>query len=120
MEDAAQRRVSLYTHADRELRSDIEEKAKAAEKARLDRQSEHIQRTLYEELLVVPDAMRESLRSAYQTEKAKRTEDQAALLEEYPSIGNITTGSLYLYAAKVTTSGRYRESCKSQRVGVPA
>ena len=113
----AQRRVSLYTQADRELRSQIEEKAKAAEKARLDRQSEHIQRTLYEELLVVPDAMRESLRSAYETEKAKRTEDQVALLEEYPSVGNITTGSLYLYAEqRARRAGDIEKAAKAKEL----
>ncbi len=93
-----QRRVSLYTQADRESQRQIEEKAKAAEKDRSDRQTEHIERTLYEELLVVPDEIRESLKTAYKTEKAERTQEQIALLEEYPSVGNITSGSLYLYA----------------------
>jgi mono/diheme cytochrome c family protein len=94
----AQRRVSLYTNADRAERDRIEEEAKAAEKIRNDAQAAHIARTLYEELLVVPDDLRDSLKEAYETEKAMRNEQQVALLEEYPSVGNISPGSLYLYA----------------------
>ena len=93
-----QRRVSLYTQSERETRAGVEKKAKAAEEDRSKRQSEHIARTLYEELLVVPDDKRASLKEAYETAKAKRTAEQTALLEEFPSIGNISSGSLYLYA----------------------
>ncbi|TWU17302.1 Planctomycete cytochrome C [Novipirellula galeiformis] len=93
-----QRRVSMYTDEDKRLRAAVEERAKEATAARNQRQQEHIDRTLYEELLVVPDEVREQLKAAYQTEKAKRTPEQIALLEEYPSVGNITPGSLYLYA----------------------
>lgn len=94
----SQRRVSLYTAEDRETRNQIERHAKEAEAARQKRQQEHIDRTLEEELLVVPDAVRESLRSAFRTPKSDRTAQQIALLEEYPSVGNISAGSLYLYA----------------------
>ena len=93
-----QRRVSLYTTEDKQQREVVEALAKEAEAARSKRQQEHISRTLYEELLVAPDASRELLRTAYETEKAKRTLEQVALLEEFPSIGNISPGSLYLYA----------------------
>jgi hypothetical protein len=93
-----QRRVSLYTTADREARAAVEAKAKQAEAARTRRQQEHIDRTLYEELLVAPDEKREALKAAFQTEKSKRRADQVALLEEHPNIGNISPGSLYLYA----------------------
>lgn len=93
-----QRRVSLYTQSDRTERDEIEQRAKAAEAERLEKQADHISRTLYEELLVVPDEQRLSLKEAYETEKSERTEQQVALLEEYPSVGNISPGSLYLYA----------------------
>ena len=79
-------------------RERVEKLAKDAEQARSQRQSEHISRTLYEELLVVPDNVRGTLKNAYETEKANRTEEQIALLEEYPSVANISPGSLYLYA----------------------
>ncbi len=94
----AQRRVSLYTAEDKQQRDAIEAQAKQAEAARTKRIQEHIDRTLYEELLVAPDDRREALKVAYETEKAKRTPEQAALLEEFPSIGSISPGSLYLYA----------------------
>ena len=94
----SQRRVSLYTEADKLERERVEKLAKDAEQKRSERQSEHIARTLYEELLVVPDNVRGTLKNAYETEKANRTEEQIALLEEYPSVGNISPGSLYLYA----------------------
>ncbi len=93
-----QRRVSLYTPDDKQAREAVEAQAKEAEAARSQRQKEHIARTLYEELLVAPDDRRESLRAAYETAKEARTPEQAALLEEFPSIGNISPGSLYLYA----------------------
>ncbi len=93
-----QRRISLYTQANRDERATIEKEAKQAEADRSEKQQAHIERTLYEELLVVPDDLRDSLRKAYHTEKKVRTPEQVALLEEYPSVGNITNGSLYLYA----------------------
>ena len=92
------RRVSMYTAADHEAREKVEAQAKAAEAARSKRQQEHIDRTLYEELLVAPDEKREALKAAFETEKSKRTPQQVALLEEHPNVGNITAGSLYLYA----------------------
>ena len=93
-----QRRVSLYTQADREARAAVDQKAKAAEQARTKRQQEHIDRTLYEELLVAPDEKRKALETAFRTPKDKRSAEQTALLEEHPNIGNISPGSLYLYA----------------------
>ncbi len=94
----SQRRVSLYTDSDRQQRETIEKQAKQAEADRTARQQAHIDRTLEEELLVVPDDQRDALREAYTTAKAKRNETQVALLEEYPSVGNISPGSLYLYS----------------------
>ncbi|MCA9133085.1 MAG: DUF1553 domain-containing protein [Planctomycetales bacterium] len=93
-----QRRLSLYTPEDKLQREAVEARAKQAEAARAQRLREHIERTLYEELLVVPDAQRAALEAAFHTEAAKRSEEQVALLETFPSVGNITPGSLYLYA----------------------
>lgn len=93
-----QRRMSLYTPEDKQQRDAIEQQAKAAQEARSKRQQEHIDRTLYEELLVVPEEQRTALETAFKTEKSKRSAEQIALLEEYPHVGNISAGSLYLYA----------------------
>ena len=94
----SQRRISLYTDEQRAERKRIEESANEQSAKRTKRQQEHIERTLEEELLVVPDDIRETLRVAYKTAKEKRTSEQTALLEEHPSVGNISPGSLYLYA----------------------
>jgi hypothetical protein len=110
-----QRRVSLYTSEDRQIRAAIEEQAKQAEAARSQRQQEHIDRTLYEELLVAPDDQREALQAAFQTEKAKRSKAQTALLEEYPSVGNISPGSLYLYAEQRARRAGDIEKAAQQR-----
>lgn len=93
-----QRQVSLYSAAERKQRGEIEAKAKQVEALRAKKQSEHIDRTLYEELLVAPDDQRDALRTAYRTPKTKRSKQQIALLAEYPNIQNISPGSLYLYA----------------------
>lgn len=93
-----QRQISLYTEAEKKIRSEIEKRAAKLTADRAKRQSEHMERTLFEELLVAPDEKREALQKAYKTPKKDRSKEQIDLLEEYPSIGNITTGSLYLYA----------------------
>jgi hypothetical protein len=111
----SQRRMSLYTADDIKQRQQVEARASEAEGARTRRQQEHIDRTLYEELLVVPDDVRESLRKAYLTEKSKRTQEQTALLEEYPSVGNISPGSLYLYAEQRSRRASDIEKAAQQR-----
>ena len=93
-----QRQISLYTEAERKTRGEIEKRAKAVEELRQKKQAAHIERTLYEELLVAPDEKRDDLRVAYKTEKSKRSKEQIKLLEEFPNIQNISNGSLYLYA----------------------
>ncbi|MEE2642549.1 MAG: DUF1553 domain-containing protein [Planctomycetota bacterium] len=93
-----QRQVSLYTDDEKKIRADVEARAKKVETERSQKQAAHIERTLYEELLVAPDEKRDALQKAYKTEKSKRSPDQVALLEEFPNIQNISTGSLYLYA----------------------
>lgn len=110
-----QRQISLYTDQEKQLRAAVEERAKEATAARNRRQQEHIDRTLYEELLVVPDELREALKTAYLTEKPKRTPEQIALLEEYPSVGSISPGSLYLYAEQRARRAADIEKAADQR-----
>ncbi|MDG2223751.1 MAG: PSD1 and planctomycete cytochrome C domain-containing protein [Rubripirellula sp.] len=111
----SQRRVSLYSPQDKQQRAKVEAEAKQAEEARRTRQQEHIDRTLFEELLVVPDHVRDSLRAAFRAEKAKRTDEQVGLLEEYPSVGNISPGSLYLYAQQRSRRAGDIEKAAQQR-----
>jgi hypothetical protein len=112
--------VSLYTEADRQIRNEIEAEAKRLEAERSKRQQEHIDRTLDEELLVAPAEKRNALRDAYKTEKANRTPEQVALLEEHPSIGNISPGSLYLYAQqrgrRATDIERFADDLEQQAI----
>ena len=94
----SQRQLSLYTAADRALAAEIEAKAKQAEQERTAIINDHLKRTLYEELIKAPDALKETLKTAYQTAAAKRDVAQVALLKKYPNIGSISSGSLYLYS----------------------
>lgn len=91
------RQISLYTDDDRTQAAAIEAEAVAVEKERQVRAEEYIARTLEEELLLVPESRREALRTAYRTAAKERSDEQTALLKEYPSVASISVGSLYLY-----------------------
>ncbi|MBM79537.1 MAG: hypothetical protein CMJ78_02950 [Planctomycetaceae bacterium] len=93
------RRVSLYTDEDIAKSKEIEEEAKKIEAARVVKQNEFIQRTLEKELAKLPDDIRETVRAARETPEKKRTDEQVALLQKYPSV-NVSAGSLYLYDRK--------------------
>lgn len=105
-----QRQISLYSDHDKKQRAEIELKAKAVDDHRIERQKAHIQRTLFEELLVAPDKKRDALQEAFQTSSDNRTATQKALLEEYPNIQNISNGSLYLYAEQRSRRAKKIES----------
>ena len=92
------RRVSLYTEQDAQIRSKIEMAAQAAATKRQQILTEHLERTLEEELVKAPDKRKLDLRTAYETAVSDRNAEQIALLKEYPNIGNISSGSLYLYS----------------------
>ena len=91
------RQISLYTDADREVRSQIEAKAKQVDDERQERVDYYITKTLEQELLLIDDELQDPLRTAYRTEAAKRTDEQKQLLEKYTTIGRLTPGALYLY-----------------------
>ena len=95
----SQRRVSLYTAADRKKAADVEAQTKkvAAEKAK--RLAEYMQQALEIELKKYKQPLRDQLRKAYKTPGNKRSADQKMLLKKHPSV-NITPGVLYQYIAK--------------------
>ncbi|MFP6604617.1 MAG: DUF1549 domain-containing protein, partial [Pirellulaceae bacterium] len=95
-----QRRISLYTEKNRQQAAAIETQAKAVEKERDVVLQGHLNRTLQEELLILPEALRAPLKAAYEKPAKERTEQQLALLDEYPNVGKISSGSLYLYNRK--------------------
>jgi mono/diheme cytochrome c family protein len=95
----SQRRVSLYTNADRQQADLIEKQAKQIEATRLEKQNELIAATLERELAKLPAELHEPLRQARATAEKERTPEQKRLLQTYPSV-NVSAGSLYLYDAK--------------------
>ncbi len=110
-----QRKISLYSQKDRELKAAIEARAQLATEKRQQVIDQHLDRTLYEELIKAPDDLKEPLRLAYKTASGDRTADQAALLKEHPYIQNISAGSLYLYSRQRSRRANDIEAIANQR-----
>ena len=91
------RRISLFTAADREQCAAIEADAKKLDAERQAKVEFFIERTLEWKLRKAPEELQEPLRAAYKTPAAKRTNEQKALLDKHPSVRQISPGSLYLY-----------------------
>ena len=91
------RQISLFTEADRKQCADIEVKAKKLDAKRQTKVDFFIELPLEWKLRKEPEELRESLRAAYKTPAAKRTDEQKALLDDHPSVRQISPGSLYLY-----------------------
>ncbi|MBO12259.1 MAG: hypothetical protein CMJ68_16035 [Planctomycetaceae bacterium] len=110
------RKLSLYTDADRAEKKRVEAEAVKVDDERKKKTEFYITRTLEEELLLVPEDVREPLRAAYRLASGKRSDDQKKLLKKYPSVANISGGSLYLYdrrrevrAGKLDAARRQKE-----------
>ncbi len=95
----AQRRVSLYTDADREQSKTIEAAAKQVEAQRAVKQQAFIDAVFQQELAKLPEELREPVRAARDTPEKERTAEQQQLVKAHPSV-NVTAGSLYLYDKK--------------------
>ena len=91
------RQISLFNGADRKQCADIETEAKKLDAERQAKVDFFIDRTLEWKLRKAPEELHEPLRAAYKTPAAKRTDEQKALLDNYPSVRQISPGSLYLY-----------------------
>ena len=89
------RRITLYTDADRAKSAEIEAEAKKADAERQKKVEFFIERTLEWKLEAVPEKDRKELREAYRSKK--RDDAQNAILKKYPSVRQISAGSLYLY-----------------------
>ncbi len=96
------RLVSLMTDADRAKAAEIEKEAAKIDAERNKKQTEFINATLEKELAKKPEELREPLRVAYHTEVKRRTPAQVKLLKEHPTVGQLTSGSLYLYDRKAS------------------
>ncbi len=91
-----QRQVSLYTAADHALAAEIEAEAQKVVAERTEKQTQFMAEALAKELGKYEEPLRTELRTAYETPAAERTDEQKALLKEYPSV-NISPGVLYQY-----------------------
>ncbi len=94
-----QRRVSLFTDADRKKSAEIEAEAKKIDAERLKRQEELIEKVRELELAKLPEEMQEEARAAITAPVKERTAEQKALIKKYPSI-NVSPSSLYLFDRK--------------------
>ena len=95
-----QRLVSLYTETDREQAAEVEKQAQQVVAQMKAQESTYMAQALGTELDKYDDVLRAQLREAYETPKAKRTDEQKSLLFSHPKIQSLTTGSLYLYIMK--------------------
>ncbi len=96
-----QRRVSLYTDADRAKAAEVEAEASKIATDRNDRETKFMAAALEKELEKFDPALREVLRTACNTPGDKRTPEQTGLLSKYPNL-NINPGNLYQYNQKAS------------------
>lgn len=91
-----ERLVSLSTAAERQLSADLEVEANKIAAERNQKQTEYMKQALDKELMKYEEPLKAELRLAYETAADKRTAEQKALLDKYPSV-NISPGVLYQY-----------------------
>ncbi len=91
-----QRRVSLYTDADRARVAALGAEANKAAAAHAEKERKYIARALDKELAKFEPSLASQLKTAFDTPAAKRTAEQKSVLGRYPSI-NISPGTLYQY-----------------------
>jgi cytochrome c553 len=92
-----QRRVSLYTDADRAKVAALGAEISKASAAYAKKEHKYIARALDKELAAkFEPALGRQLKAAFDAPEAKRTAAQKALLSRYPSV-NISAGTLYQY-----------------------
>lgn len=91
-----ERLISLYTAADRQQATALEQEAQKIAEERNTKQNEYMKQALDKELMKYEEPLRSELRTAYETAADKRTDQQKMLLDKYPSV-NISPGVLYQY-----------------------
>tara|TARA_B100000676_G_scaffold312834_1_gene389216 strand:+ start:12752 stop:15352 length:2601 start_codon:yes stop_codon:yes gene_type:complete len=90
------RKVSLYTSADREAKAKVEEEIKSIEAERVKKQQAYIDATFEKEIAKLPEDVQQSVREAHTAAGKDRTDEQKALIKKYPSTV-VTPGNLYLF-----------------------
>lgn len=94
-----QRRVSLYTDADRAQANEIEAQAKAVLDERQKKLDEFLAATFEKQLEKVPEEKRELARQMRATPAKDQTAEHKQLLKEFPNL-DVNPGTLYLYDNK--------------------
>lgn len=91
-----ERLVALATAAERQLSAELEVEAQKIAAEREMKQNDYMLQALEKELTKYEEPLKSQLQMAYQTTADKRTAEQKALLDKFPSV-NITPGVLYQY-----------------------
>tara|TARA_R110002111_G_scaffold144910_2_gene211272 strand:- start:129430 stop:132531 length:3102 start_codon:yes stop_codon:yes gene_type:complete len=94
-----QRRVSLYTAADRAKAAEVEAEVQKVVVVKNEKQTKYMAEALETELMKFEQPLRDQLKAAYDTPGDKRTPEQTELLNKNPSV-NISPGVLYQYLPK--------------------
>ncbi|HSQ55106.1 MAG TPA: DUF1549 domain-containing protein, partial [Gemmata sp.] len=95
----AERLVSLYTDAERQKATAVEVAAAKMQAAFNEKQAAAVKAAFEKELDKFPAADRATLKAAFETIAAKRTEEQKKLVESNPKL-KLTPGVLYQYNQK--------------------
>ncbi len=95
----SQRRVSLYTDAQRAVRADVQKEVDVVNKEKNAKQQKYIQEALEKEYARYGEPLRSEMRKAKTTPGDKQTDKQKALLKKYPNL-NVNGGNLYQYNSK--------------------
>jgi Protein of unknown function (DUF1553)/Protein of unknown function (DUF1549)/Planctomycete cytochrome C len=91
-----ERLVPLSTAAERQLSAELETEAGKIAAERETKQAEYMKQALDKELTKYEEPLKAELRAAYEAPADKRSPEQKALLDKYPSV-NISPGVLYQY-----------------------
>ncbi|MEX2111533.1 MAG: PSD1 and planctomycete cytochrome C domain-containing protein, partial [Pirellulales bacterium] len=92
-----QRRVSLWTDADRAKAAEVDAEAGKVAAERQTKLDAFMNEALEKELEKLEEPRREPLRTAYKAAADARNDEQKKLLDEMPQIKNLSPGTLYQY-----------------------
>jgi hypothetical protein len=93
---ASQRRISLYSDADRAQAAAVDAMAAKMQAALTDKQTKYVEAAFEKELAKFPAETRDVLRAAFRTSADQRNTEQVKLVAAHPQL-NITPGVLYQY-----------------------
>jgi hypothetical protein len=95
----SQRRVSLYTDAQKAVRAGVQKEINVVNTEKNAKQQKYIQEALEKEYARYDEPLRGEMRKAKMTPGDKQTDKQKALLKKYPNL-NVNGGNLYQYNSK--------------------